>query len=214
MFTLPQRTVFNRVVPKNAFDPYTNTSQKRIFTQDVERIRWTHKLSKETINLEGKDIQEIQLFTVQLRQRGRIQDLIKIIDKAIPYTIIFSFIHESEVLVSVSKKHPHPLNPNNAVIDWTFSSQWLEKDNFQIELSLKESLDFVLKDLCSQLSGEEKITDLDKLVELKSTQDELKRKIGKLETQIKKEKQFNRRVELNRKLTKLKTDLTNLTKSS
>jgi len=210
MFNLPPRTVFNRVVPKNAFDKYTTSAQKRILTKDVEKIRWTHKLSTDTINLEGKDVQEIQLFTVQLRQKARVQDLIKIIDKAIPYTIIFSFSYEAEVLIAVSKKHPHPLNPNNAVIDWTFSSEWIDKNEFGVELRLTKSLDFILKDLCSRLSGEEKIDNLDELVLLKSSEKELKRNIEKLEGQIKREKQFNKRLSLNQKLQKLYKELSNL----
>ena len=207
MFNLPERTIFNRVVPKNKFDKYTNSTQKKIFREDVERIRWTNKLSKDTINLDGKDLEEIQLFTVELRNSTRVSDLIKVIDKAIPYTIIFTFKYEDEVLISVSKKHLHPTNPDNAVIDWTFTSEWSEQAKFSITLDLRESLDHVLADLCKQLSGETNDVSLDELVELKSTEQDLLKRIKRLEQQIVREKQFNKRVELNRELNDLKRKL-------
>ncbi|MDZ7847391.1 MAG: DUF4391 domain-containing protein [Owenweeksia sp.] len=43
-FDLPKKTEVKRVVPKNAFDRYTSTRQKKLFTDKVHRITWTHKL--------------------------------------------------------------------------------------------------------------------------------------------------------------------------
>ena len=59
-FNLPARAKVGRVVPKNAFDEYTNTKQKKLFTDCILRITWTHKLSADMLNLDTKDIQEIQ----------------------------------------------------------------------------------------------------------------------------------------------------------
>ena len=44
-FNLPDATRVNRVVPKNAFDKYTNSKQKKRFKDVVQRISWTNKLS-------------------------------------------------------------------------------------------------------------------------------------------------------------------------
>ena len=63
-FNLPARTNVGRVVPKNAFDKFTNTKQKKLFTDSIQRISWTHKLSADTANLDAKDIQEIQVFKI------------------------------------------------------------------------------------------------------------------------------------------------------
>ena len=89
MFNLPKSTVVNRVIPKNAFDEFTNTKQKKAFTEKIERIRWLNKLSAETINLSGSDVKEIQVFQIELKQKDSIPELLKIIDKSIPYRILF-----------------------------------------------------------------------------------------------------------------------------
>src|SRR5690606_32618984 len=109
---LPNSTIVNRVVPKNAFDSYTNTNQKKQFVEVVKKIRWTHKLSPNTINLSGNEINEIQIFEITLRQKERITDLLQIIDRAISYHIIFIMQFEDNIMLSASKKHAHPTNEN------------------------------------------------------------------------------------------------------
>ena len=52
-----------------------------------------------------------------------IEKLLEIIDKSIPYHIIFVLNFEDQVKISVAQKHLHPTNENNAVIDWTFKSE-------------------------------------------------------------------------------------------
>ena len=38
MFNLPKSTVVKKVIPKNAFDTYTNTKQKKAFADKIVRI--------------------------------------------------------------------------------------------------------------------------------------------------------------------------------
>jgi hypothetical protein len=198
-FNLPKQTQVNKSIPKNAFDSYINSKQKKLFVDIIERIRWTNKLSVETINLEGKKISEIQIFEVALRQKDNIEKLLEIIDKSIPYHIIFVLNFEDQVKISVAQKHLHPTNENNTVIDWTFKSEWLNKDLIKYQLNLKGTLDSVIKDFCIQLSGKKEDVDLslNELVEKESQIEKLEKEINKLKSQIKKTKQFNQKVELN-----------------
>jgi len=198
-FNLPKQTQVNKSIPKNAFDNYTNNKQKKLFVDIIERIRWTNKLSVETINLEGKEISEIQIFQVTLRKKENIEKLLEIIDKSIPYHIIFVLNFEDQVKISVAQKHLHPTNENNAVIDWTFKSEWLNKDLIKYQLNLKGTLDSVIKDFCIQLSGKKDDVDLslNELVEKEAQIEKLEKEIIKLKGQIKRSKQFNRKVELN-----------------
>ena len=198
-FNLPKQTQVNKSIPKNAFDSYINSKQKKLFVDIIERIRWTNKLSVETINLEGKEISEIQIFEVALRQKDNIEKLLEIIDKSIPYHIIFVLNFEDQVKISIAQKHLHPTNENNTVIDWTFKSEWLNKDLIKYQLNLKGTLDSVIKDLCIQLSGKKEDVDLslNELVEKESQIEKLEKEINKLKSQIKRTKQFNQKVELN-----------------
>ena len=71
-FELPKSTIVNRFIPKNAFDEYTNSSQKKKFTDIIDKITWQNKLSKDTINLDGVDVKELQVFEIKLKKKEKI----------------------------------------------------------------------------------------------------------------------------------------------
>lgn len=110
--------------------------------------------------------------------------------------------------LSASQKHAHPLNPDNAVIDWTFSSEWIDPAQLPYQLNLKRSLDFIFFDFCQQLSEwSGKVKNLADLVAYEQRIKDLNSSIRKLEVSIQKSKQFNRKVELNIKLQEKKAEL-------
>lgn len=203
-FNLPISTNVNRFIPKNAFDAFTNAKQKKKFTDVIDKITWLNKLSKETINLTGKEITELQIFEIKLKEECYPKDLLDIIDKSIPYQIIFVLSYQNAILISTSKKHTHPLNQDNAVVDWSFATEWFISTENNYQLNLKISLDFVYTDFCSQLSNyNQELIDIDKIIDHDKYLKGLKKQIAELKKAIKTEKQFNKKVELNIQLRKL-----------
>jgi len=197
-FNLPISTNVNRFIPKNAFDAFTNAKQKKKFTDIIDKITWLNKLSKETINLTGKEVQELQIFEIKLKEECYPKDLLDIIDKSIPYQIIFVLSYQDAILISTSKKHNHPLNQDNAVVDWSFSTQWLISNENCYQLNLKISIDFVYADFCSQLSNyTQEQKDITKIIDYDKNIKGLKKQIAELKKAIRAEKQFKKKVELN-----------------
>ncbi|MBF2092168.1 DUF4391 domain-containing protein, partial [Flavobacterium psychrophilum] len=131
--------------------------------------------------------------------------LLNVIDKAIPYHIIFIVTFGEETYLSTSKKHNHINNENTAVIDWNFISEWQPNAKKKISLNLKESIDFIFTDLCSQISGFQS-KNIKEIIEKDSSKTKFKKQIDELEVKIKKEKQFNLKVEMNQKLKELKKE--------
>lgn len=209
LFKFPHTAKVNKIIPKNAFDLYTNAKQKKLFTELVSRITWIAKLSKETVNLEPKDIIEIQIFKIELKRKVKINQLLNIIDKSIPYHIIFVVEFENKSYITTSTKHTHPINPDNAVIDWTFKSEWFTTVNNVFKLELKRNLDTVYHSFCKELSAENKFEfkNLKDLVDHKRQVDALQREISHLQSSILNSKQFNQKVELNLKLKDLEKKL-------
>ena len=201
-FNLPSRTKVGRVVPKNAFDEYTNTKQKKQFTDGIQRITWTHKLSSETVNLEAKDIKEIQVFKVELKEQTDILKILEIINKAIPYHIVFWVEFKEQAYISTAAKHPHPTNEDISVVDWTFASDWFNMAITPFQFNLKGSLDTVFKDLCVQLTGKPDLSkkSMDSILQNQQEIDQLKKEVAKLKSAISRSKQFNEKVDLNLKL--------------
>lgn len=208
-FNLPSRTKVGRVVPKNAFDEYTNTKQKKQFTDGIQRITWTHKLSSETVNLEAKDIKEIQVFKVELKEQTDILKILEIINKAIPYHIVFWVEFKEQAYISTAAKHPHPTNEDISVVDWTFASEWFNMATTPFQFNLKSSLDTVFKDLCVQLTGKPDLSkkSMDSILQNQQEIDQLKKEIAKLKSAISRSKQFNEKVDLNLKLKEAEKNL-------
>jgi len=215
IFNLPQSTAVNKVIPKKAFESYTNAKQKKQFTDYISQITWLNKISSDTVNLEAREIIEIQVFYLKLKINEDIQQVLNVIDKAIPYNIIFIVEYEESIYLSTSTKHPHPVNQDNAVIDWTFKSNWFFPVENSFSLKLKTSIDTVYYEFCVQLSGKLYITTktLHELNEYKKNTHMLEKEISKLKSSIANCKQFNRKVELNIKLKALENEFALLANS-
>lgn len=212
LFNLPHTTKVNRVIPKNAFDSYTTAKQKKLFTDLIARITWTHKISSDTVNLEAKDIKEIQIFRVELKAKEDIQPVLDIIDKAIPYHIIFIVEHEYLIYLSTSSKHPHPVNEDNAVVDWTFKTDWFIPAENKYTLQLKKTVDAVYHDFCIQLSGKPSMASkpIQDLIAYKKQASALEKEIARLRSGIANSKQFKDKVALNLKLKEAEEQLKGL----
>ena len=209
VFDLPNSTEVNKVIPKNAFEAYSSPKQKKQFTELVQRITWLNKLSVETTNLKSIEIKEIQIFHFELKSKQKIDSLITVVDKAIPYPIVFIISMENEFYISTSKKHLHPLNEDNAIIDWRFESEWILKVDSIFKFNLKKSLDEVFFNFCNQLVSPSKqiLKTIDEVVEYDKNVSSILREIDRLNTAIKNCKQFNKKVELNIESTRLQQQL-------
>lgn len=206
---LPSKSMVNRIVPKNAFDDFTNTRQKKQIVDLIERIKWTHKLSIDTVNLAGKEISEIQIFEIELRKKDKIAELLQVIDKAIPYPIIFYLCHRNEIAISASLKHRHPANEDLSVIDWTFSTNdWIKDISDQFKPKLERSLDYVFFTFCKNLSGRfNSAKTVAHLATLERKYSDLAKAIEKQKYAVTACKQFNKKVELNTELLKMQAQL-------
>jgi len=209
MLVLPHTSIVNRFVPKNSFDKFINTKQKKLFSEYVDKIKWANKLSTQTVKLEGKDIKEIQIFEILLKKKHEVEEVLNIIDRFIPYHIIFVLRFDNELMYSVAQKHPNPNSEDNSVVDWRFVSDWANVDSDVFKLNLKKSLDDVFTDFCLQVSGkiENQNKSLQEIISREQKRKQLLIDINKLESEIKSCKQFNLKVELNLKLQYLKKEI-------
>jgi uncharacterized protein (UPF0248 family) len=209
-FQLPSQAIKDKSIPKNAFYVYATSKQKQLFVDVVDKIKWQYKLATDTINLEGIEVQEIQVFEISLKQKKNIESVLPIIEKAIPYHIIFIISFNDEVMLYTSQKHAHPVNENNAVVDWVFKTDWFNSVSIKYSIVLKESLDKVFSDFCFQLSNDSDLgskKNLKELIEKEQKIQDLKNQILRLKARIKATKQFNRKQPLNSQLNLLKSEL-------
>lgn len=206
-YSLPSTTEVKRVIPKNSFQSFATPKQKRLFSEIVQRITWTHKVAPSTTNLQANQIQEIQFFTVELKKSAAVKELLDLIDRCIPYPIVFKIIWGDEFYFHTSIKRPHGQDEDKAIVDFSFSS--LLGSEFSLMPELRDSIDEVFLNLCLQLSDlprENNLT-IDQLIEQQREVNGLRKEIGTLNATIRKSKSFKKKVDLNQKLSSAKKKL-------
>jgi len=215
VFNLPERTLYNRRIPKNKFYEKlkANTRLKDMFVNQVDYILWKHKLSKETISLDPTDdVQEIQIFEIHLKQRELSREVLENIDKAIPYPILHVLIYGDEVRLVMAFKQRNQNDENRFVINAYYESEWKPINKLPSNLINGLNLQAVYENMVRSLmgTGSDAVEDLKAAVERQNTIEKLKRECTKLESKIRSEKQFNRKVELNLELQRKKKELSKL----
>jgi len=214
-YAFPKAAAFGKVLAKSKIYEHAAPSSKvkRHFVKEVEKIIWAYKLSPATINLPaGSGVQEIQIFTIGLKNGELSQEVLQTIDKAIPSPIIFELVYGGKIRYTASYKRPSDADKSKWVVSSYFQSGWMNSDGPASELPVVLDMRTLYQSLLLSLSplpsrqGE----DLDSLVSRVDRLHVKEREAKKLESRIKKERQFNRRVELNRTLNDLKQKIEKL----
>lgn len=215
MFQLPSSTLVNRKIPKNKFYEklQANHHLKELFTEQVESIIWKHKLSKDTIRLEPKeDIEEIQIFEVHLKEQSYSLELLRSIDKAIPYPILHVLIYEGQAKLAMAYKERNQSDENRSVVRSYHETDWQLVES--IELNIFQGLDLkaVYENIIRQLIPikMKPEIELSAVLERQAQIDKLTQECQRLESKIRAEKQFNKKVELNMELQRKRKELNQL----
>lgn len=215
MYNLPQSTIVNRVIPKKTFVNQlgANTRIKDHFTNDVVRVEWLAKLAPSTINVaDGKDVHEITIFLVPVKDENCPDDIFSFIDGMIPRHTLFILRWGDRTCLHLNYKEWMESSTNTDKIfrvAKTYRSQWV-KDT-EISLSIEGlTMDAIYETFVRQVAGERIIIQSENLREdvEKSTQREmLLREIEILKRKILKEKQPLKKFELHQELIKLKSKI-------
>lgn len=215
MLQLPASTLVNRKIPKNKFHEKLHANQhlKELFTEQVESIIWKHKLSKETIRLEPKDdIEEVQVFEIHLKERTYSLDLLRSIDKAIPYPILHVIIYEDQVKLAIAYKERNQTDDNRSVVRSYHESEWQPVEDVKLNIVQGLDLKAVYENIIRQLLpiNSKPNIELTAVLERQARIDKLTLECQRLESKIRGEKQFNRKVELNMELQRKRKELNQL----
>lgn len=216
LFSYPKQAEFGRTLPKNKIYEHSgaNTRLKDLFVQQVDQIVWRYKLAPETINLPAKpSVPEIQVFAIQLKTPELHHDVLRCIDGAVQFPIIFELSHGlgGDALVQVAAAYKRPSEADAA--DWVcsdyFGSGWMPVATERAPLPLALDLGGLYEQLLHRLvpiraKAQEGLRDLVARAEQVLAKG---REIAKTEARLAKEKQFNRKVEINSTLRQLRIEL-------
>lgn len=221
LYKFPQQAKVDRLIPKNKFyeQGKANSKIEQLFVNQVENIRWAYKLASSTIHLQDQeDLKEIQIFRVKSRVEDLDVSILSFIDKLILTPIIFEVVYQDKVKVVATYKRLNQADKTKAVIDQYYASEWLE-DHDRIELPLYLKLADLYEHFIAQIlpitSSEDSGNDDESVsIELKLQRaqqlESLQKQLDKLKSKLRTEKQFNRKVELNKHIHALESDLNKL----
>ncbi|MGI6364808.1 MAG: DUF4391 domain-containing protein [Bacillota bacterium] len=214
MLALPKSTVFNRKIPKQKFyDNLPVTPElKRIFIEQISAIYWRNKIAPSTVNIAaGQAVTEIEVIEIHLNQPSLDRRVLHLIDKEIPYHILFLLIYQERAQAWISYKEQS--HTGKFKLNAYYHTQWQPMDKLSLILE-GLNMDAVYENFVRQIAGERlqnQTGDLREAVERDERRQKLQREIAALENKIRREKQFNIQVALNSELRGLRKELEGLT---
>jgi hypothetical protein len=215
MFQFPKQAEFNRALPKSkiyAFAKPTRAVKDR-FVSGIQDIVWKYKLAPETVNLPARHgIHEIQVFEITLKTEELGEDVLRAIDKAIPSPIIYQLIFGNRIRFSAAYKRPSEADASKNVIEAYFTTDWQQIGKplpaLPLVLDMAALYEAMLRGVIPLpcRTGESLAAQVERTIQLRDKE----RENEELMARLRKERQFNRKVEINAAIRAVKAQLVNL----
>jgi len=220
---IPQNCFLGSTVFKNVFydKAELSTSDKKLFTEVIQKIRWLYSLKPDTIHIapykdEVRDYSEVEIIEVLLHSDTKVKRIAEIIMRAIPYPMLLVFRLESSFLFYVAHQRLNQSDSSKNTIEEFIATSWIDSDSdFLAKLDIKKMsftnfytfyTDIVdtisIHNLSIIMPTEDKISG-EEARKVLAQIDSIEQEIAKLRATLKKGTQFNRRMELNIKIKKL-----------
>ena len=199
MIELPRACVVDKFIPKKTFYEKVNISNsiREEFTDKLSKIYWRYKISEDTINIsKTEDVEEIEVFILELKEKYNCKNIIKVITKNIPYPILFYIKYENDFQYAIKYN------------DEVFFSEWNDNISFTFSgLNIEVIYDNIVKSI---VKIDNSVIDVNAELQKQNILQNLEKEISKLENKIRSEKQFNIRVQYNEQITEIKKKIEEL----
>jgi hypothetical protein len=240
MFDFPKQAELNRPVPKSKIYEFAKPSRaiRERFARQIAEIVWAYKLSPETINLPARDsIHEIQIFSIALKGRHvrhnasreltatALRPILLSIDKAIPSPVFYQLTLGDRAKFTAAYKRPSDADPAKSVVESAyFETPWQphiannpanntadnapELSPLPLALDLASLYEQMLRRLIPipPRPGESLRNHVERVNQVRAKETECRR----LDARLRRELQFNRKVEINAALRTRQTELAQL----
>lgn len=222
MLELPSSTAFNRRIPKQKF--YENLSVtpelKRVFIEQISAIYWRNKIAATTMNIgAGETVTELEVFELRLNQQSLDTRVLQLIDREIPYHILFLLSFNDLYQAWIGYKEQSQTKQGTFKVNSYYHTDWVKPDQLNFRLD-GLNVDVIYDNFIRQIAGERlqstnentgrTAVNLKEAIEIDEKRQKLKKQIAVLEAKVNREKQFNVRVQFNGELKKLKQELSQL----
>ena len=210
MLGFPVSTEFNKRIPKQKFYDNLDVSPtlRRVFVDQIRLVYWRNKLAASTLNIAaGEVVSEVEVFEVRLNAPKLDEAVLKQIDKEIPYHILFILTCDGKAQAWIGYKEAAASGSNAFKVNRYYHTDWMPEDELQLRID-GLNMDTVYESLVRQIAGDklqaESGESLKESVQRDEKKKQLEKQIAALESKMRREKQLNRRMEMNAEMKKLK----------
>lgn len=208
MLKLPASTAFNRRIPKQKFyeELSLTPALRRVFVEQIHAIWWRNKIAPATANLApGRTVTEIEVFELQLAQPSLDEGILRLIDKRIPYPILYLLTCDGRCQAWIGCQ---TAGQGSARV--YYHTAWQSQEDLNLELRGLDT-DVAYENFVRQIAGgaldAPAAEPLPQSVARDQRRRALEKQVAALQNKIHKEKQLNRQVELNGELKRLRKEL-------
>ncbi|HEM3617935.1 TPA: DUF4391 domain-containing protein [Streptococcus suis] len=211
-------TIYKKLFYENA---NLSTSDKSLFTDTINKVTWLYCLKPETINIsaykdEVREYPEVEVIEVLLHKDYKLKRIAEIIMRTIPYPMVLIFRLEGKVKFYVAHQRTNQSDSSKNTIEEFIATDWLESDSALFDkLDIKQMRFANFYALYSDIVDTISIYNLSTIIptddnitgaearELSAKLEEIEGQITSLRAKLKKESQFNRKMELNIEIKRL-----------
>ena len=215
IFNLPIECKIDKNIPKEVIykNAEANEKLKRIFIDNVEKIRFMYLLNFSNSNIQNyindkERFEEIDFIKIVLREKGKENIISELFHHLIPKSTVILLEFKNEILISTSNKR---IDKERIIIEEVFNSNWIDVENKMLkELEYKKLNSTNLKLFYDDITEKVRVINLSRELNYKNSiksenidlLEELNKEIEELKVLRKKETQINRIAEIQTKLLK------------
>ena len=215
MLGLPSTTELHRRIPKRTIYDKCKPSPvlKKAFSAQIASIHWRNKIAPEVLNLAaGKEVRELEVFELRLNDGQMDEAVLRLIDRAIPYHILFVLVWEDRMHLAVAYKETPNAKSAGVRVERYYYTDWMAVGEVALRLE-GLSMDAVYENLVRRIAGEAlgdaRTSTLRESVAAQGRRERIGKQIATLEAKIRREKQPKKKFELVQELKALQCNLYN-----
>lgn len=207
LYAFPVSAQIDQPLPKArllAHAPSRRGLKERL-SRHIEEATWAYKLAPESLNLPASaDVAEVQVFRLRLKSGQLRADpvLLRAIDQAIPSPLLFELQGDAGRCTVAAYKRINEADSRRWVLGDYLIGDWMPVDSARQPLPVALDMASLYRQLLRPLiplpprAGEGVRAQLERLAQLRMAERDCQR----LAARLTREPQFNRKVELNRRL--------------
>lgn len=216
LYHYPPQTALKRVIPKTRIftGATASTALRDRFAREVDQILWAHKLAPETLNLPAtKSVPEIQVIHLTPKGDAIHDDILRAIDRAIPFPLIFEIHHGAQIEPVAAYKRPSDADRTKWVIhDPLRAPRTTTRAALPVAVNMGALYDRMLAPFIpvTAQAGEDVETRLARAAAIRAKEKE----ISALQTKMQRETQFNIKIALHGQLAEAQAAFEHLKKGT